>query len=157
MPNNDTAKTKWGPKRILVFVAMVGLLGATIFAVTALPHGSATRAVRIGNASYNLEVADTNVARTQGLSGRVTMPADHGMLFSYDNQDIRCFWMKDMRFPLDILWVNARNQIVHVQNSAMPDSYPHVFCANAPAKYVIELRAGQAVEHKMYVGQMIQL
>ncbi len=156
MLNSATAKTKLAPKRSLAYVVMMVALAATIFGVLALPHHSATsRIVKMGATNYELEIASTDSAREQGLSERTSMPNDHGMIFEYQHQNIPCYWMKGMRFSLDIIWVNNSHQVVYVEHNVSPQTYPRTFCPNQPAQYVIELNAGQA--RTIHTGQMLQL
>jgi len=154
MPNNVTAKTKLAPKRAFAQAIMVVALLATIFGVVALRHNDATPRATIGGKQYTLEIADTAAMREQGLSGRIDMAKNHGMLFRYPNQGVRCFWMKDMHFPLDIIWLNAQNQVIKVARNVAPDTYPPSYCAS-PAQSVIELHAGEATSVR--IGQTIQL
>lgn len=70
------------------------------------------------------------------------MPLSHGMLFVFGGEGTRCFWMKNMRFPLDIVWLDATARVSAVESDLSPSSYPHMFCH--PGSYVAELNAGQA-------------
>ena len=63
--------------------------------------------VRIGDAVYVVDLAVTPEERVQGLSGRPSMDAERGMLFVYDEDGPRTFWMPDMHFPLDMVWIRA--------------------------------------------------
>lgn len=154
MPNNATAKTKLAPKRFLTQLIMVVALVATIFAVVSLQKHSDATTLTIGGRQYQLEVVTTEQDKSQGLSGRVGMARDRGMLFQYANQGVRCFWMKDMQFPLDIIWLNAQNRVIKIESAVSPDTYPYPFCAS-PAQNVIELNAGEA--RSLHVGQIVQL
>src|SRR3990167_3839192 len=59
----------------------------------------------INNHKIYIEIADTSEKRAQGLSNRDSLPEDHGMLFIFDTYQKSAFWMKDMRFPIDIIWI----------------------------------------------------
>jgi uncharacterized membrane protein (UPF0127 family) len=102
-----------------------------------------------------LEVADTVAARDKGLGGRASLPANHGMLFTYGTEDIRCFWMKGMHFSLDMLWVGADKRLRFVQSDVSPNTYPQSFCPPVPAQYVIELDAGQVAQSGLRIGQKL--
>ena len=154
MPNNDTVKTKLAPKRVIVQCAMIVALIATIIGVVTLQHHDTYTKLTIGSNHYELEVADTDAARAQGLGGRVGMARNHGMLFAFPNQGVRCFWMKDMQFPLDMIWLNAEQRVIKVERNVSPDTYPHPFCAST-AQSVIELNAGEA--KPLHVGQIVEL
>lgn len=102
---------------------------------------------------FYLENADTNVARAQGLSGRVSMAEKEGMLFIFNQESNQCFWMKDMRFPLDIIWLNSQNKIVKIEPNVLPDTYPMQFCAIS--QYVVELNRGIAAKNNLKIGQKL--
>ncbi|HYH75462.1 MAG TPA: DUF192 domain-containing protein, partial [Candidatus Saccharimonadales bacterium] len=103
--------------------------------------------------SYNLSVAVTGAEQERGLSGRDNLPGNQGMLFWYPDSQERCFWMKDMQFPLDIMWVSADKKVVKLAENVQPDTYPEAFCAKA--QYVIELNAGQAERNRLQQGQSL--
>jgi len=77
------------------------------------------------------------------------------MLFKYENVEKRCMWMKDMKFNIDILWLDGNNRISSIVRDLSPTTYPQSYCADA--KYVIELKAGEADKHNLRVGQVIKL
>mgnify|MGYP003619947820 CR=1 FL=1 len=92
----------------------------------------------------------------KGLSGRESMPANQGMLFVFPESSKHCFWMKDMQFPLDMIWVDANKKVVHVEADVQPDSYPNEICPPQPAVYVIEVNAGVAKKAYLTPGSQLQ-
>jgi len=104
-----------------------------------------------------VEVADTPEKRTQGLSGRESVPDDYGMLFIFDENAKHGFWMKDMRAPIDIIWIAENSVIVHIEHEVEPSTYPNVFTPQAPALYVLETKAGYAKEHGWSEGMSVDL
>jgi uncharacterized membrane protein (UPF0127 family) len=105
--------------------------------------------IRIDGPNYDcihLERVKSAEALQHGLSGRTSMPQDQGMLFIFDHSAKHCFWMKDMHFPLDILWMDGNKTVVHVETNVQPDSYPQSFCPDQNARYVLELNAGVAAK-----------
>jgi uncharacterized membrane protein (UPF0127 family) len=109
----------------------------------------------LGNQAITLDQAASELAKHRGLGGRDSMPQNRGMLFSFTEADTYCFWMKNMRFPLDIIWVNSHNEVVSIEHNVSPDTYPETFCPSEPAQYVIELNAGQAQLHDIKVGALL--
>lgn len=95
-------------------------------------------------ATYYLQVAADQTAQQKGLGGRISLPTNSGMLFWFSGQQQRCFWMKDMQFPLDIIWLDGNKRVVHEERDLSPATYPHTYCPPEPARYVLELNAGQA-------------
>lgn len=103
------------------------------------------------------EVVDTPASRAQGLSGRSGLREKEGMLFVFDRPGRYGFWMKDMLFPIDIVWINEEGYIVHVENSVSPSTYavtnpPQIFINDPDATYVLELGAGQAEKLGAHLG-----
>jgi uncharacterized membrane protein (UPF0127 family) len=104
---------------------------------------------------YQLQVADTAAERSKGLGGLSVLSQDTGMLFVYDYPSKECFWMKDMRFALDIIWLNTRKQVVYMAQRVAPETYPETYCPDTPARYVIELPAGAAARGGVHTGDTL--
>ena len=103
--------------------------------------------VEVGGERFKVEVADDDDERARGLMFRDSLPADHGMLFIHDRQEPQAYWMKNTRIPLDILYFDSGRRLVSQQRDVPPCSagdrcppYP----SRGPARYVLELNAGQA-------------
>lgn len=92
----------------------------------------------------------------KGLSGRESLSQDMGMLFTFENPGKHCFWMKDMQFPIDIIWVNEAKKVISVQENVQPDTYPDSFCPSEPAKYVIEVNSGLSRRAYLSPGSQLQ-
>ena len=105
--------------------------------------------VYMGGAVLSVDVANTPEARIRGLSGRKTLPAGRGMLFIFDSTARHGMWMKEMNFPIDIIWVGENFRIVSIMKHATPQSYPQVFRPSQGARYVIEVPSGFSAEHKI--------
>ncbi|MCX6227500.1 MAG: DUF192 domain-containing protein, partial [Bacteroidia bacterium] len=89
----------------------------------------------------DIEIADDDAKRERGLMYRRQMELNRGMLFIFEDEDLRSFWMKNTYLPLDILYLDAQKKIVRIhENVATLNemSIPSDF----PAKYVIEVNAG---------------
>lgn len=106
--------------------------------------------VRIGGADFPVELAVTAEEQIQGLSGRPTLPADTGMLFIYQQQSRYSFWMPDMHFPLDIVWIGSDCAVTGVTLNALPPEPGQVnedlplYRPETPVQYVLEINAGEA-------------
>lgn len=140
------------PKKFVIGVIVIIALAIT-FAVPLLFNNPSTQ---LGNKSYKLEVADTAEARQQGLSGREKLKDDEGLLFVFNQPGRQCFWMKDMKFSIDIIWLDANKKVVQLEKNIAPSTYPNTFCADN-AQYVIELNAGQVRDAKIARGQVFDL
>lgn len=104
-----------------------------------------------------LIVSDNEATRSQGLGGRLSLSADEGMIFVFDESKKYSFWMKDMNFPIDIIWVDEDFEVVHIASDVSPETYPRLFTPILPARYVIELSAGQAVKAGIVVGSKLDI
>ncbi len=90
------------------------------------------------------ELAITDEERQQGLMFREKLNPDQGMLFVFEEEGIHPFWMKNMRFPIDILWLDAQKRIVHLESNVPPcpsDPCPS-YGPGSAAMYVLELQGG---------------
>ncbi len=117
-----------------------------------------TRAtLHAGGRTVKLDIAQSEATREKGLGGRESMADDRGMLFVFDQPDKECFWMKDMQFSIDIIWLNTAKQVVHVERNLSPETYPASYCPELPAKYVVELNAGQAEKLGISTGDTLKL
>lgn len=131
---------------LIVLAACLLFLSYTLFSF--LPD----KRVEINNQKIDVIVADTSSEREKGLSGRDRLSDREGMLFVFSNEDEYCFWMKDMKIPIDIIWLNANKQVVDIKSNATPDSYPNSFCPDKPATYVLEVNSGKTDEWQITNG-----
>jgi uncharacterized membrane protein (UPF0127 family) len=131
-----------GNKIATVIVALAGLWVVYIL-ITALLSNNVRL---IGPAGFiTVEVADTDKLRVRGLSGHEPLTEKEGMLFVFDQASTdNCFWMKDMSFAIDMVWLDAEKQVVTVAPDVKPESYPDTFCPDLPAKYGLELASDRA-------------
>lgn len=93
--------------------------------------------------TIQIEIADTDSARTRGLMQRSGLPPKSGMLFVFDVEEPQSFWMANTPLSLDMFFVNADSQIVTVRKYTRPFS-PESVASTAPARFVIETPAGYA-------------
>lgn len=108
-------------------------------------------------ASFKLLVARTPKERAKGLGGRNSLAQNEGMLFIYKHAGKECFWMKGMKFDLDILWLDVQKKIVHLEQGVSPRTYPALFCPDTPAQYVVELNSGTASRNGLSLGATVKI
>jgi uncharacterized membrane protein (UPF0127 family) len=104
-----------------------------------------------------LEVANTPEKQLQGLSGRESLDENAGMLFPYPTEGTPGFWMPDMHFAIDIIWIDKHKRVVGVEHSVAPETYPAVFRAASPVLYVLEVNAGWAQTHNVSASDEVIL
>lgn len=115
-----------------------------------------TGEVTIDSKTIKVQVADKIPQILQGLSGRQSLAVDQGMLFVFPKSGIYDFWMKEMRFTLDIIWI-SQDQIVDLwQNAPLPqgENIPR-YRPKEAAQYVLEVNAGVAVQNQWKIGDKV--
>ncbi len=108
----------------------------------------------IGKACYSVEVMRTDEERTRGLMFRRELAEGLGMLFVFDQEDIYPFWMKNMSFPIDILWLDKAQRVVFIETDAPPchsETCP-VYTPSKKAMYVLEVPAGTVARNGIRAG-----
>ncbi|WP_445666004.1 DUF192 domain-containing protein [Fodinibius sp. AD559] len=104
--------------------------------------------------TIDVAIADSDKERNQGLMDVRNLPSDKGMLFIFDQNQPRSFWMANTPLSLDIMFVNADFEIVRIHKNAPPFSEKS-FESEAPAKYVIETNGGFSILHDIQEGTSI--
>jgi uncharacterized membrane protein (UPF0127 family) len=104
------------------------------------------------------ELMVTDEERARGLMFRDALPRDHALLFVFEDSFFHAFWMKNCRFPIDIVWLDSERRVVHVAEDVPPckrDPCPN-YQPLRRALYVVELNAGQAEREQVRVGAVIE-
>lgn len=115
-----------------------------------------TKIVKINGTSIEVEVVDTSETRAQGLSGREVLPEGTGMLFIFNNPGQYEFWMKDMNFAIDIVWIKEDFYIVGIEKNVSPGTFPQIFYPSQDIKYVLELPSGYTEKYSIDTGAVVQ-
>ena len=159
------------PRRpgVSVFAAflLVSLLAATCSVPstpTPTPYGGSGGAIiEVAGAHLHAELADTPETRAQGLSGRASLPENAAMWFDLGIERQAAFWMRGMRFPLDIVWVDADLRVVGVSTgvpapaSGTADAALPSYSPGVPVRYVLELNAGVAAARSIVPGAQVRV
>ena len=99
-----------------------------------------------------LEYAVTPAEQELGLSYRESLDEDAGILFVYQEDVVPQFWMKEMHFPLDIVWLDENFKIIGIEKNIAPETYPRTFSPVKPIRYVLELNAGKSAKLGWEIG-----
>lgn len=136
-------------------------LAAVVLACGLLLPGCASGSgswVELKGERFAVEIADDDQERAQGLMFREQLGDGRGMLFIHEREEPRSYWMKNTRIPLDILYFDKERRLVAQQREVPPcpdgtacPSYP----SRAPARYVLELDAGEALRMDLRNGERI--
>lgn len=124
------------------------------------PDGYVVKA-RLGNAELKLAVANSPKAKEEGLSNKKEIPED-GMIFFFYEPDNLSFWMKDMLFPIDIIWI-ADNKVIGIEkNVPVPIAHAKtedlkIYRSPGKADIVVELEAGAADKLNIAEGSPLEI
>ncbi|SDQ58943.1 DUF192 domain-containing protein [Pseudoxanthomonas sp. CF125] len=116
---------------------------------------SASSWVELGGQRYKVEVADDDAERARGLMFRDQLAPGTGMIFLHDREEPQAYWMKNTKIALDILYFDSARKLVAQQRDVPPCSAGNAcppYPSNAPARYVLELNAGEAAKLKLQNG-----
>lgn len=111
--------------------------------------------LKIGEREVSLIIANDTNSRIQGLSDRKSLPKDSAMLFVFETSGRYGIWMKDMNFPIDIIWLDENKKIVTIEENVSPDTYPRSFFPLEESLYVIEANVGFIKENHLSVGNLL--
>ncbi len=111
----------------------------------------------IGTTSIPVELARTSAQIQKGLSGRKSLDTEHGMLFMFSKPSVYRFWMPDMHFPLDMIWLNEGRvvDISHDVTNTFDPAKPVYYTPRRPAQYVLEVNAGFSTAHDIRIGDLV--
>ena len=116
---------------------------------------AATVPMRIGTETFHLEVADTDAERRRGLMARESMPADHGMIFVFPEEEEQSFWMKNTLIPLDIIYLDEWGKVVSIKPMKPRDL--NGVESDEPAMYAVEVNRGAAARAGVKVGDTLEI
>lgn len=119
------------------------------------PGGLPTTHMRIGSRTFILEIANSFGTRETGLMRRDSMPRDHGMIFVFPWQQESPFWMKNTRFPLDILFIDKDGRVVSIHRMEAYDE--HSTYSGGAYKYAVEINAGEAEKTGVKAGDVLEI
>ena len=141
-------------KSIFQIICFVAVFAVIVFF---LYNKSYPSKLILGGKVFTVEVADTAKLLEKGLSDHIPLKSDEGMLFVFQKEDKYGFWMKDMLFSIDILWIDSNLKIVHIEKSLRPETYPKIFYPNSVALYVLELKAGEVQNLNLKIGDSLEI
>ncbi len=153
---NFAARSKFLLKIIILSASFLFLGSLFIFRnqTESVPSEKKTQ-IQIKGVKIDVELAILPNKQARGLGGRNNLPGNQGMLFLYDTPAIYSFWMKDMEFPIDIVWIDENYRIVDITKNISPDTFPQSFQPLKPVQYVLEVNAGFADRNNLIVNDVI--
>ena len=114
-----------------------------------------TTTLTLSGEVFTTQIADTGVLRERGLSYRNALSQNEAMLFVFEEPGKYLFWMKDMNFSIDIIWLDSSKHMIYVEKNLSPNTYPKAFGPDEQSQYVIEVSAGTFDRLRLHVGDQI--
>ncbi len=151
-------------KMILIFLVVVivsGVLVASYLSMGEESSGLKTANLLIGDKKLEVEVADSASARATGLSYHKSLGEDKGMYFIFSSLSSHSFWMKDMNFPIDIIWIKD-NRVVGVSENVSHQPGAQLWQLKSysppdPVNRVLEVNAGWFLKNGIKIGDRVEL
>ncbi|MDO8570262.1 MAG: DUF192 domain-containing protein [Candidatus Daviesbacteria bacterium] len=157
---------KFGIQMIFLVIIILGGLYLTMnqsIWQSYLPGGvinPPTNQIKIGDVLLNIEIADNQAERSRGLSGREKLATSSGMLFIFDTPKQYQFWMKGMKFPLDMIFVKEGKVVDLLNNVPIPDptmkddNLPR-YQSTVPIDMLLETNAGFTEANNIKIGDSL--
>lgn len=137
-----TMKIYTSPVIIYISILVAVVAAAYLISIARIIPCIPTRVIEVGSKSIPVCIASTTHQQTQGLSSSYYLPKDWGMLFVFDDYSHHRFWMKDMRYDIDILWLDDDYSVTEAARNASPDTYPGLYSPVYANRFVLETRPG---------------
>lgn len=143
-----------------VLLVVFAVVGTVFFASVGTRQETSSNmqksTLSLGVGVITVDVARTDAELVRGLSERTRLGDQEGMLFVFEKDSRQGIWMKDMNFPIDIIWLDSQKRVVHIVRDASPESYPVVFTPPVDARYVLEVPAGSVARWGVNVGGVVR-
>ncbi len=140
---------------VMIFFATLLLAGFLYFQSKFFENSAGESVVKINNHKFSVEIADEPAERSKGLGERESLCGECGMLFIFPASGNYSFWMKDMKFALDFIWI-AGDRVVGIDENIPPD-YSGILKPETPVDKVLEVNAGVCEKHKIEIEDEIKI
>jgi len=140
---------------VIAFIAIFVLIFACYHFWTAVNVDN-IKSVQIREQTIKVELALNEEAQERGLSDRKELKENEGMLFVFSEEGKHDFWMKDMNFPIDMVWMDESKIIIYIEDNTKPESYPDSYGPAALSRYVLEVNAGVSEKNNWKVGDEVK-
>ena len=154
-------ETKKEKKRKInpLLIALVIIVSLLVIILVPLARKPKENYVKINDNTIKIEIADSIEEQTKGLMFRKSLDEKTGMLFIFDQPGILTFWMKNMNFPLDMIYIDENMQIVTIIRNAQPcqEDPCTIHRPEQPARYVLEINGGDADKIGIKEGDIAEI
>lgn len=116
--------------------------------------------VTIDKQTFSVSVAKSNLDKEKGLSNQSSLPQNQGMLFPFEKEDYYAFWMRNMKFAIDIIFINKNHIVTIYQNVQPPKSASEgllIYKTEEPANMVLEINAGLSQKYNFKKGDEVKI
>ena len=152
-------------KILLVCVLIIFALWVFTLKVQLLPPKDNTMStstenvaqLKLAGQSFQVDVLRSDAQRANGLSGREKLTDQQGAFFIFEQPGPYRFWMKEMNFSIDIIWLDQALKVVDITKDAKPESFPRAFAPSSPAQYVLEINAGLSDKYGFKIADQAEL
>lgn len=110
-----------------------------------------TSVLRLGDGIFDARIAATQISREKGLSGVTSLNPQQALILVFPSDRMWSIWMKDMKIPIDIVWLDKAKSVVYSAKNVSPDDVT-IFKPNSLTRYVIELPAGTIERQQIQTG-----
>ena len=138
------------------FLIVIFFITAISFFLSSDENLRHIKQVKIAEQSIKVELALTQKEQMGGLSGRSEMKENEGMLFIFYKPGIYPFWMKNMNFAIDMIWIGEDLRVVYIKKDARPENFLETFGPEQDAKYVLEVVSGFSEKNNLKEGDEVQ-
>ncbi len=153
-------------KKVLLSIFVVVIISAAFFAQQKKPEliegklnstcGSYDeKQIQLKNETLNVFISDNDCKRELGLGAVDSLNSNEGMFFVFPNSGNYGFWMKDMKFSIDIIWIDENFSIIGIEKNVAASTYPEIFGDKLVSKYVLEVSSGYSNANSIEVGDKI--
>lgn len=145
---------------VFLFFAIVAVFLYQKYSDNQLPFFRKTPTAAVKSKSFKLLVANSSKEKQIGLSNKKSLPQNYGMIFPYKTAGFYAFWMKDMKFPIDIIFIrNGRIVTIHsqVQPPKAKSDYPLLYLPQEPSDTVLEINAGLSKKYEFKNGDSVRI
>ena len=143
------------PKHAKILIIAV-ILFITAISLCTFSRKSEISTVIVGGKEFVVDLANTDAKREKGLSGSSPLDENSGMLFVFDKPGNYGFWMKDMLYPIDIIWIGSDMKVTGIEKSLSPNTYPTTFSPGTSSLYVLEVASGQSQTLGLEIGDSVK-
>jgi uncharacterized protein len=147
---------------VLVFLAVFFRDKIAQIIPSPFPQSASSASVKIGDQTFPVELADDEAKREIGLSQKDSLGENNGMLFVFDAKGKYSFWMRDMKFNIDIIYIDETSVVdiyknVEAPKSGTAPSALPIITSDKDANYVLEINAGTVDKYSIKEGDKVEI